>query len=111
MQTDDGFNAAEMSDIVDNDMRKLHIDCNRPMIDSELEELDRQARAHYDIKTMVLVPRIVPKPSINALYYNQQEVIKSMNSSVPKDLGLHIFFEHFNHVRIPLSLLLPWNSH
>jgi hypothetical protein len=51
--------------------------------DVELVERDRKARDNYDIKLFMVKSRVMHKPSLDTLYYNQSEAFMS---HIPDDL-------------------------
>jgi hypothetical protein len=63
--------------------------------DVELAERDRIARDNYDIKLFMVKSRVLHKPSLDTLYFNQSEALMS---HIPDDLQLPVLLSQYDKV-------------
>jgi len=67
-----------------------------PPSDSELADRDRVARENYDIKLYMIKDKVMYKPNLDTLYFNQAEAVMT---NVPHDLQLPIVLADYDSVR------------
>jgi hypothetical protein len=90
---DDTGAYAEGSGTAEKVMGMMDVDENAPPNDNELATRDQMAHDNYNIKLNMVIAKVMYKPSVDTLYYNQREAVMT---NVPEDLQLPVVFDLYN---------------
>jgi hypothetical protein len=65
--------------------------------DRDLAERDRQAHKNHKLKLFMVKDKVMHKPSLDTLYYNQAAALMP---NIPDDLQLPLLLSEYNNVRV-----------
>jgi hypothetical protein len=103
----------DFMDIIGDDMRayptdegggfSMFTDTTAPPSDSEFAERHRQAQESYSLKLFMVKEKVMHKPNLDTLYYNQAAALMT---NIPADLQLPVLLSEYNNVSLVQTISL-----